>query len=136
MDFFLWNHARAMWNICLWNECINTISYLCLKNHFFFFAGSSGERQSAVVKAFLHAWKGYRNYAWGHDHLKPISKSYQNWFGLGLTIVDSLDTMYIMRLKEGIIFFFHSLLFSRLKYYTDLKNKIIFSLYSYFSQMV
>ena len=24
----------------------------------------------------------------------------QNWFGLGLTIVDSLDTLYIMDLKK------------------------------------
>ncbi|GIY85248.1 endoplasmic reticulum mannosyl-oligosaccharide 1,2-alpha-mannosidase [Caerostris darwini] len=61
---------------------------------------SSQEKQKAVVDAFLHAWKGYRSYAWGHDHLKPITKTFQNWFGLGLTIVDSLDTMYIMGLEE------------------------------------
>ncbi|GIY38434.1 endoplasmic reticulum mannosyl-oligosaccharide 1,2-alpha-mannosidase [Caerostris extrusa] len=58
------------------------------------------EKQKAIVDAFLHAWKGYRSYAWGHDHLKPITKTFQNWFGLGLTIVDSLDTMYIMGLEE------------------------------------
>lgn len=61
---------------------------------------SSQERQTAIVAAFLHAWKGYKNYAWGHDHLKPITKTFQNWFGLGLTIVDSLDTIYIMGLQE------------------------------------
>jgi hypothetical protein len=30
---------------------------------------------------------------------RPISKSAQNWFGLGLTIVDSLDTMLMMGLQ-------------------------------------
>eukprot|EP00118_Oscarella_pearsei_P028265 m.1786 g.1786 ORF g.1786 m.1786 type:complete len:620 (+) comp7842_c0_seq1:46-1905(+) len=60
----------------------------------------SKERQNAVVAAFKHAWKGYKTYAWGHDELKPISKSYSEWFRLGLTIVDSLDTMWIMNLHD------------------------------------
>ncbi|KAK4877708.1 hypothetical protein RN001_010214 [Aquatica leii] len=59
-----------------------------------------GERQEAVVEAFKHAWKGYKRFAWGHDHLKPISETYHDWFGLGLTLVDSLDTMYLMGLKK------------------------------------
>ena len=53
-----------------------------------------------MVDAFQHAWTNYRTYAWGHDHLKPISKSAQNWFGLGLTLIDALDTLYVMNLKE------------------------------------
>lgn len=57
-------------------------------------------RQAAVVEAFQHAWKGYKKHAWGHDNLKPLSKAHHDWFRLGLTIVDSLDTMYIMGLKE------------------------------------
>ncbi|KAG8185415.1 hypothetical protein JTE90_018635 [Oedothorax gibbosus] len=61
---------------------------------------SAQDKQNAIVAAFQHAWKGYKSYAWGHDHVKPIAKTFQNWFGLGLTIVDSLDTMYIMGLKE------------------------------------
>ncbi|KAM8933491.1 endoplasmic reticulum mannosyl-oligosaccharide 1,2-alpha-mannosidase [Pelodytes ibericus] len=58
------------------------------------------ERQEAVIEAFRHAWKGYKEFAWGHDELKPISKSYNEWFGLGLTLVDALDTMWIMGLKD------------------------------------
>lgn len=64
------------------------------------FSGPTNHRQQAVVEAFRHAWKAYREYAWGFDNLKPISKSHSDWFGLGLTIVDSLDTMYIMGLKQ------------------------------------
>ena len=48
-----------------------------------------------------HAWKGYRSYAWGHDHLLPISKSRNDWMYLGLTLVDGLDTLWMMGLTEG-----------------------------------
>ena len=58
------------------------------------------ERQAAVVKAFLHAWNGYKKYAWGMDELRPVSKSGGHWFGLGITIVDSLDTMWVMGLSK------------------------------------
>ncbi|XP_008553860.1 endoplasmic reticulum mannosyl-oligosaccharide 1,2-alpha-mannosidase [Microplitis demolitor] len=64
------------------------------------FNGPQNERQKAVVKAFKHSWDGYTKYAWGHDNIKPISRGYHEWFGLGLTIVDSLDTMYMMGLNE------------------------------------
>lgn len=64
------------------------------------FQGPQNERQRAVVAAARHAWNGYKKYAWGHDNLKPITKSSHDWFGLGLTIVDSLDTLYIMAMEE------------------------------------
>jgi hypothetical protein len=48
-----------------------------------------------------HAWSAYRKYAWGHDELRPISKTWQEWMGVGLTIVDAIDTLYIMALTEG-----------------------------------
>lgn len=58
--------------------------------------------------AFRHAWKGYKDFAWGHDELRPLSKSYSEWFGLGLTLIDALDTMWILGLKEGRLCFFAS----------------------------
>jgi hypothetical protein len=67
------------------------------------FSGPTNEKQKAVREAFLHAWKGYKDHAWGHDHLKPISKTYNDWFNLGLTLIDSLDTMYIMGLESGML---------------------------------
>src|SRR5215207_6745478 len=54
---------------------------------------------SAEVKTeFLHAWNGYKKYAWGNDDLKPLSKSFHNWYPepLLMTPVDALDTMYLM----------------------------------------
>ncbi len=58
---------------------------------------------AAEVKTeFLHAWSGYRQYAWGHDDLKPLSKTYHDWYAQSLlmTPVDALDTMIIMGLNE------------------------------------
>lgn len=59
------------------------------------------DRVEAVREAFRHAWKGYKAFAWGHDELKPVSKTHREWFGLGLTLIDALDTMWILGLKEG-----------------------------------
>uniref|UniRef100_A0A8D8YM95 alpha-1,2-Mannosidase n=1 Tax=Cacopsylla melanoneura TaxID=428564 RepID=A0A8D8YM95_9HEMI len=64
------------------------------------FPKPSNARQRAVVDAFKHAWSSYKKYAWGQDMLKPISKSAHKWFGLGLTLVDSLDTLWIMGLHD------------------------------------
>ncbi|CAL7951018.1 unnamed protein product [Xylocopa violacea] len=64
------------------------------------FNGPQNSRQKAIVAAFKHSWSGYKEYAWGYDNVKPISRKYHEWFGLGLTIVDSLDTMYIMGLNS------------------------------------
>lgn len=65
------------------------------------FKGPQNDRQLAVVNAFKHAWAGYKEYAWGHDNLKPITQASSDWFGLGLTIIDALDTLYIMDLHDG-----------------------------------
>src|SRR6266536_3576704 len=68
-------------------------------------AQSPPDRQklaTSVRAEFLHAWNGYKKYAWGHDDLKPLSKTYHDWYGepLLMTPVDALDTMIIMGLKE------------------------------------
>lgn len=45
------------------------------------------------------AWQGYKRYAWGHDELLPVSKTSSEWFRLGLTIVDALDTLVVMGMQ-------------------------------------
>jgi mannosidase alpha-like ER degradation enhancer 2 len=63
---------------------------------------NKGPTPAAVRAEFLHAWNGYKKYAWGHDDLKPLSKSYHDWYAepLLMTPVDSLDTMILMGLKD------------------------------------
>jgi len=51
------------------------------------------------------AWQMYAKYAWGQNELKPVSRRGHstNIFGsaaLGATIVDALDTLYIMGLDK------------------------------------
>jgi mannosidase alpha-like ER degradation enhancer 2 len=60
------------------------------------------QRLAAEVRSeFLHAWTGYKKYAWKHDDLKPLSKSHHDWYSepLLMTPVDSLDTMILMGYK-------------------------------------
>jgi hypothetical protein len=42
----------------------------------------------------------YEQYAFGTDELRPHSRTGHNWLGQGGTIVDSLDTLWIMGLKD------------------------------------
>ncbi|CAN6573799.1 unnamed protein product [Malus baccata var. baccata] len=59
------------------------------------------QRREKVKEAMIHAWSSYEKYAWGQDELQPQSKNGVNSFGgLGATLVDSLDTLYIMGLHE------------------------------------
>ena len=63
------------------------------------FGQAPNKKLAAEVKAeFLHAWNGYKKYAWGHDDLKPLSKTHHDWYPqpLLMTAVDSLDTMILM----------------------------------------
>ena len=55
-----------------------------------------------VRQEFLHSWNAYKKYAWGHDGLKPLSKTYYDWYSapLYMSLVDALDTMILMGLKE------------------------------------
>ena len=66
-------------------------------------AQEPNRKLAAEVKAeFLHAWNGYRKYAWGHDDLKPLSKTHHDWYPqpLLMTAVDALDTMILMELND------------------------------------
>jgi hypothetical protein len=60
------------------------------------------EMASRVRQEFLHAWHAYKQYAWGHDELRPLSKSARDWYDVPLymTPLDSLDTMILMGLRE------------------------------------
>src|SRR5216684_4109527 len=58
--------------------------------------------QAKVRAEFLHSWKAYEKYAWGHDELRPLSKEPRDWYGesLLMTPVDSLDTLLLMGFKD------------------------------------
>lgn len=60
------------------------------------------EMAEQVRKQFLFAWESYHKYAWGHDELRPISHTPEDWYGgtLLMTPVDALDTMLVMGLTQ------------------------------------
>jgi len=59
------------------------------------------ERRDVVRNAMKHAWRGYETRAFGADELLPRSgSSRNNWGGMAVTLVDSLDTLWIMGLKD------------------------------------
>ncbi|KAJ4387701.1 hypothetical protein N0V93_008300 [Gnomoniopsis smithogilvyi] len=59
------------------------------------------ERLAEVKIEMKRAWNSYSRYAFGHDELIPIAQSFRDPFGgWGATLVDSLDTLWIMGMKD------------------------------------
>ncbi|KAI2613244.1 glycoside hydrolase family 47 protein [Hypoxylon sp. NC1633] len=59
------------------------------------------ERRLEVKRIFLDDWKAYKKYAWMKDSLMPISGGSRDQFsGWAATLVDSLDSLWIMGLRE------------------------------------
>nr|XP_036676169.1 mannosyl-oligosaccharide alpha-1,2-mannosidase IA isoform X1 [Drosophila suzukii] len=63
------------------------------------------ERRQKVKEMMEHAWHNYKLYAWGKNELRPLSQrphsaSIFGAYDLGATIVDGLDTLYIMGLEK------------------------------------
>ncbi|KAJ5923443.1 hypothetical protein N7454_008688 [Penicillium verhagenii] len=57
-------------------------------------------RQAAVKEAFARCWDSYKSLAWQTDELAPMSGSPNNGLGgWGLTLVDNLDTLWIMDMR-------------------------------------
>lgn len=60
-------------------------------------------RASHIRDATCFTWANYRQYAWGHDELFPMRAGHQdNWGGVAMTAIDSLDTLYLMGLKKEV----------------------------------
>lgn len=55
-----------------------------------------------VIDETLRSWKAYKQYAWGHDVLAPLSKSYEDWYEEPLYIspIDAFSTLHLMDLKD------------------------------------
>lgn len=63
------------------------------------------QKRDTVKEMMKHAWNNYKLYAWGKNELKPMSKRAHltSVFGggdLGATIVDGMDSLYIMGLMD------------------------------------
>ena len=64
-------------------------------------AFADDEKRLRVRAAMRDAWAAYERLAMGSDELQPQSRRGKNFFGgLGATIIDSLDTLWIMGLSD------------------------------------
>ncbi|HVV19508.1 MAG TPA: glycoside hydrolase family 47 protein [Pseudonocardiaceae bacterium] len=59
-----------------------------------------------IRNEFLHAWRGYQKFAWGHDQVNPLSGTSSEFFvdghPIGLSIIEALDTLYVMELDHDL----------------------------------
>jgi mannosyl-oligosaccharide alpha-1,2-mannosidase len=59
------------------------------------------QRRLEVKRVFGRGWASYKKQAWMKDALKPISGDYVDQFsGWAATLVDSLDTLWMMGLRD------------------------------------
>ncbi|KAG6056928.1 hypothetical protein E4U17_001850 [Claviceps sp. LM77 group G4] len=58
-------------------------------------------RLTMVKNEIQRSWTGYKQYAWMHDEITPVSNRSRDPFcGWAATLVDSLDTLWIAGLKD------------------------------------
>jgi mannosyl-oligosaccharide alpha-1,2-mannosidase len=58
-------------------------------------------RRDDVKRAFQRCWQAYHDRAWLHDELAPISGGFKTTFGgWAATLVDSLDSLWILGMKD------------------------------------
>merc|ERR1711865_778487 len=58
------------------------------------------DKKALLVDTMRQIWRNYKDHAWGFDELLPVSlKGHNAWGGLGMSMVDALDTLWIMGLK-------------------------------------
>ena len=63
---------------------------------------ASAQLAAQVREEVRHAWQGYKQYAWGHDDLAPLSNGAHDWYASSLlmTPVDALDTLILLGLND------------------------------------
>ncbi|KAH9285847.1 Endoplasmic reticulum mannosyl-oligosaccharide 1,2-alpha-mannosidase [Echinococcus granulosus] len=53
--------------------------------------------------AMHHSWKAYVDYAWGMDEVLVLTKMGTRWMDAGLTMVDSLDTLWMYKMMDEFV---------------------------------
>ena len=58
------------------------------------------QRAAKVRTAFRDAWTGYKKCAYGRDFLKPMTCKGSDWLNASLTLIDSLDTLWLLGFEK------------------------------------
>ena len=65
------------------------------------YAAYDASRTASILAGMKHTWTGYENVAWGSDEVKPTAGRGNNrWGTMGMTILDSLDVLYLMGMTK------------------------------------
>ncbi|KAM5179549.1 mannosyl-oligosaccharide 1,2-alpha-mannosidase IC [Mantella aurantiaca] len=87
-----------------YNTFQKSLKYPPLGNHRKQQDPETQDRRNKIKEMMKFAWDSYKKYAWGENELRPLTKDghFGSLFGglKGATIVDALDTLFIMDLKE------------------------------------
>ena len=80
-------------------------------------------RLDTIKEAFQFAWTGYKDRAWKQDELSPVSGKSRNPFcGWAATLVDSLDTLWILGMEDD--FLQATLTVGEIDFTTSIRNDI------------
>ncbi|KAL7063036.1 hypothetical protein AAHC03_0587 [Spirometra sp. Aus1] len=60
----------------------------------------TGDILIELREAMNHSWKAYKLYAWGKDEVDPVTKRGSFWMNAALTMIDSLDTLWIFNMDK------------------------------------
>ncbi|CAE7257625.1 MNS1 [Symbiodinium natans] len=56
-----------------------------------------------ALSMMRHVWRNYETHAFARDELRPVSgKGQDSWGGIGQTLVDALDTLWLMGFREAL----------------------------------
>ncbi|KAJ9069576.1 hypothetical protein DSO57_1017207 [Entomophthora muscae] len=60
------------------------------------------ERKGFIRSRFRETWKSYVTNAFGADEINPLTGQAKSevWGGWGVTLIDSLDTLWLLDMKE------------------------------------
>ncbi|KAK0487864.1 glycoside hydrolase [Armillaria novae-zelandiae] len=86
-----WRRSPDRWSLTTYNE------------EAYMKPDAAAGKRAEIVAAFQHAWHAYERDAMGSDEYHPLTHTGSNFSahgGMGYTIVDSIDTMYIMGLNK------------------------------------
>ena len=61
----------------------------------------SAKRKQTIKSKFIKSWEAYKTHAWTKDELQPLSsKGKQTFSGWSAQLVDAMDTLWIMDMKD------------------------------------
>jgi mannosyl-oligosaccharide alpha-1,2-mannosidase len=114
---YAWKHVPQRYPVAAMIPLPSGILNTAIPNIQAVFPTESGPRRSwrlkrleAVREAMKHSWRGYKKYAWMHDEVTPLTKGYKDPFGgWGATLIDALDTLWIMGMEKEFYFAVSSL---------------------------